>query len=311
MVKVEYMKDVELREWYWEVVCNIMNKKKKKNKSTPQDDLEKIWVKRLTDNKVLYDIIFEELSVLVLKYEWIKEYVDKCGKNDYVMGNNIISKYINGKMLSKEIRFALMEKMNVRVCPYCNQQYVYAIRYNKHDGQYLGDLDHVMPKQAYPLFALSLWNLVPSCKSCNQLFKRNHKKEILSPIEEGFDEDCILRIKYHSVNAIKGSSLDFDVEWNINDCTDKRKKKQKMANNIDVFKLNDLYKEHKREIRSILWKKAICSNKAYQNSLNSIIKSLSGGEMKIEDFLYGMNISERKFSEQPHSKMIYDIVKYN
>lgn len=34
----------------------------------------------------------------------------------------------------------------------------------------------------------------------------------------------------------------FDVKWEINDCTDK--KKDKIENNIDVFKLNELYEAH-------------------------------------------------------------------
>lgn len=308
MVKVGYMKDVKLREWYWETVSGIMNKKKN---PVPRTCLENLWAERLTDREILYDIIFEEPAVLFLKYEWIKKYADRRKGSACAVENEIISQYIHGDMLSKEDRFALMEKMNVRVCPYCNQQYVYAVRFDDDkDGRYLGDLDHVMPKKAFPLFALSLWNLVPACKSCNQLFKRNQKKEILSPIASGFGSDCVFRIEYHSVGAIQGASLDFDAEWKISSAAESSKK-QKIENNMDVFKLNELYKGHKREIQLILWKKAVCSNKAYQESLKSMVKSIRGGSLEMEHFLYGMDLSERKFGEQPHAKMVHDIVKYN
>lgn len=308
MVKVEYMKDQKVREWYWKTIRNMLGKKRK---PSPKNKLEKIWAERLSDCKIMYDIIFEELSVLVLKYEWIKEYVDKCKKNDYVAGNNIISQYINADMLSKEIRLELIERMGVRVCPYCNQQYIYAIRFYGDDGRYLGDLDHVLPKKAYPLFALSLWNLIPACKSCNQLFKRDQQKEILSPIEAGFGEDCILKIKYRSINAIKGASQEFEVKWEISDGNDQSKRKQKIANNIDVFKLNELYEGHKSEIQLILWKKAVYSNKVYQNSIKRMLNVISGGKLEMENFLFGIDLSKQKFGEQPHAKMIYDIVKYN
>ena len=73
MVKVEYLKDQKVREWYWKTIRNMLGKKRK---PSPKNKLEKIWAERLSDCKIMYDIIFEELSVLVLKYEWIKEYVD-------------------------------------------------------------------------------------------------------------------------------------------------------------------------------------------------------------------------------------------
>lgn len=302
------MKDIKLREWYWKTIKNIIDKKRK---PSPKEDFEIIWTERLSDNKIIYDIIFEELSVLVLKYKWMKEYVNKCKNNDFAKVNNIISQYMNADILSKEIRFALMEKMGVRVCPYCNQQYIYAIRFGGKDGRYLGDLDHVMPKKAYPLFALSLWNLIPACKSCNQLFKRDQQTEILSPIEAGFDEDCVFKIQYRSISAMKGASQEFDVKWEIRDGNDKSEKKQKIANNIDVFKLNELYEGHKGEIQLILWKKAIYSNKVYQDSIENTIELISKGERQAEKFVYGIELSERKFGEQPHAKMIHDIVKYN
>ena len=305
MIKVEYLDDVVLREWYWEHVKYIIGRNKKKSL---RNALEKIWAERLTDLDILYDIIFEELSVLVLRYKWIGDYVEKCNQNDSDQENNIIMHYIDEKKLTAKIRVELMDRMNVRVCPYCNQQYIYMI-HGRDTVRYLGDLDHVMPKKRYPLFALSLWNLVPACKSCNQIFKGKKQKEILSPLEDGFGEDCIFRIKYHNVEAIRGASTDFDVEWS--NCAKDIEKKNKITNNIDVFQLNEIYKVHKREIQLILWKKAVFSNIVYRKSINSIIKSVDNGGLEMEMLLYGMDLSEDKLGEQPHAKMTHDLIKYN
>lgn len=196
--------------------------------------------------------------------------------------------------------------MNVWVCPYCNQQYVYAVHF-ENDGRYLGDLDHVIPKSEYPLFALSLWNLVPACKSCNQVFKSRHKEEILSPVEDGFGEDCIFKINFHSIDAIKSASLDFDVEWDNR--AEKTEKKNKIGNNIALFKLNKIYGVHKREIQFILWKKYIYSNKQYLDSFRSMVSDI--GKIRMDEFCYGIDLSEEKLGEHPHAKMIHDIVKYN
>lgn len=64
----------------------------------------------------------------------------------------------------------------MRVCPYCGLEYVDVLD----DGRYLGDLDHVYPKSICTLFSLSIWNLIPSCKKCNQSLKRNNRKNFKS-----------------------------------------------------------------------------------------------------------------------------------
>ena len=148
------MKDVDLRDWYWTLIEPKINNKKKQN---VLKGLKTEWSDRLTDRKILYDIIFEELPLLVIKYEWVEDYLKNCRNSDYDKENAIITKYINSKILSPKIRRGLMVKMNVKVCPYCNQQYVYALQMYKDGGRYMGDLDHVLPKKEYPLFALSLW----------------------------------------------------------------------------------------------------------------------------------------------------------
>ena len=86
--------------------------------------------------------------------------------------NKIISNIFDYTFIDTSFRRELFKKMDVKVCPYCNQDYIQTTA----DGRYLGDLDHVLPKKIYALFSMSLWNLVPSCKACNQTLKKiTHK----------------------------------------------------------------------------------------------------------------------------------------
>jgi len=53
------------------------------------------------------------------------------------------------------------------------------------------ELDHFLPKHKYPLFSMSAYNLVPSCKICNQSLKGEiefNYEEFYSPFEEGIEE---------------------------------------------------------------------------------------------------------------------------
>lgn len=61
--------------------------------------------------------------------------------------------------------------LNVKTCPYCNMQYtLYARAYEdekKIDEIAKFQFDHFYDKASYPMLSMSLYNLIPSCASCN------------------------------------------------------------------------------------------------------------------------------------------------
>ena len=68
----------------------------------------------------------------------------------------------------------LARNLHIDVCPYCNRNYI-----NQKKGT---TLDHFFPKSLYPLVAISFYNLIPSCYSCNT-FKSNTDIEIPNPYQ--------------------------------------------------------------------------------------------------------------------------------
>lgn len=59
-------------------------------------------------------------------------------------------------------------------CPYCNETTMRIVPVsdeNKIDQKMLFDIDHFYSKKRYPYLALSFYNHIPSCRSCNQTFK--------------------------------------------------------------------------------------------------------------------------------------------
>lgn len=70
----------------------------------------------------------------------------------------------------------------IRHCPYCNADTLYAFTFIKKRANENGDvreklsfarsaLDHFYPCNAYPILAITISNLVPSCTRCNSRFK--------------------------------------------------------------------------------------------------------------------------------------------
>lgn len=60
-------------------------------------------------------------------------------------------------------------------CPYCNENSARIIRVERPGDEesiiMLYDIDHFYPKHMFPYLALSFYNHIPSCKTCNQTFK--------------------------------------------------------------------------------------------------------------------------------------------
>lgn len=220
--------------------------------------------------------------------------------------NNELSKYFDYNYIPAKTRKELYKKFNISVCPYCNRQYINS--YGDYDtGGYLGDLDHIKPKSLYQLYSMSLWNLIPACKPCNQLFKKSTILQILNPTTRGFDDDVILTLQCHDINSIIGHGDNFDLYWDIvGDVDDKTR--LKMMNNINLFRLNDVYNANRSDFRMLLKKKSLLS-KAYEKSL---LRFNLFSELQIDERLwYGDVFDRKKHQNQMLAKAIYDIIEFN
>ena len=62
----------------------------------------------------------------------------------------------------------LAKRLNIKACPYCNSQFTLLVgrKDKKYDKGF--HFDHYFPRSKYPYLAISLYNLIPSCASCNQ-----------------------------------------------------------------------------------------------------------------------------------------------
>ena len=130
--------------------------------------------------------------------------------------------------------YSLCEKLDVRICPYCNQQFTFTI--NRDDVEIMRpELDHYFPKVDYPMFALSIYNLVPSCHGCNSIVKGARKMKLTEHFHPYIDEDKAFSFKYDIEEINDTIKTDIRFEYGGN---------SKAKDTCDFFKLDKIYSEH-------------------------------------------------------------------
>lgn len=192
---------------------------------------------------------------------FIKVYLKKI--NDIDLDNQSINT-MNYNLYKNKIDLDILEwsayhfvlQLGLKVCPYCNRQYITPLYSG--NGKVRGDLDHFYPKSKYPYFAMSIYNLVPCCKSCNSSLKGDIEfsyEENINP----YDIDMNNYIKFNyipkSLDSFYGNE---EVIITIDEIYDDTNDIQvKCNNNLEIFKIKELYQYHEDIVRSLIKKKII------------------------------------------------------
>ena len=101
-------------------------------------------------------------------------------------------------------------------CPYCNDNPVRVVginRFSSLDEKKLAllDLDHFYPKSQNPFFAVSFFNLIPSCHDCNSAIKGDKSFSIethINPYEEAFDNIYTFKLSLTSQLGVPQNKID-------------------------------------------------------------------------------------------------------
>lgn len=88
-----------------------------------------------------------------------------------------------------------LNNLGIRICPYCNRTFILntVVKMGLQEEATEGtthirhaQIDHIFPKSKVPLFALSFFNLIPICQSCN--FIKSNKILSYNPYKQRKDE---------------------------------------------------------------------------------------------------------------------------
>jgi hypothetical protein len=169
-------------------------------------------------------------------------------------------------------------------------------------------LDHILPQKTHKFYSLCLYNLVPSCYSCNSKFKGsinfkiNNKLKNISPTSSSYSlsKDFRFRIFYPNIkfNNIKNVS-EFVLDRKI------LRNKAHLDSYFEMFKIGGRYTYQKSQILPLI-----------QNKVNyppSKVRELSrqtGFSIKeVNKMIFGKELFDNDLSNQPMIKLKRDIAK--
>ena len=188
--------------------------------------------------------------------------------------------------------YIFVQILDLKTCPYCNRNYTFVV--NDENGKLRPEIDHFYPKSIYPFLAMSFYNLIPSCSICNHTKSNKVEENLENPYEIKEDSYKFTyipnSIEFSVVEKEKYDFDSFEIELKGNE------------SNIELFKLKELYKQHKDVVLELLIKKAY-----YPQSYINELSTFGFSQDEIYRYLFSNYNQDDDFHKRPLSKLIRDI----
>ncbi len=214
-------------------------------------------------------------------------------KDVYKTYHDLYDGVANSSRKGVTMRVALVRAQEITVCPYCNHDFI-GSRGDKNSG---AELDHFYPRSEYPFFALSLYNLVPSCGKCNRPKSSAVNKKLISPFDERINWEKASKFVYHPNNS----------------ANDKIKiQSKKLTENISKMKIAEAYWLHEEEAQAIYDKRKQFPDsyiKEITDLLNSPTSNIRTSRSQVRDIIFGPEIKQEEFGKIPLGKMKHDLME--
>ncbi|MGC9298988.1 HNH endonuclease [Bacillus cereus] len=163
--------------------------------------------------------------------------------------------------------YELCKELNINVCPYCNRMYTYTV-VNQGENITRPELDHYFPRSKFPIFSLSFFNLIPSCKICNSSIKKDEYLEItkyLHPYMDSLNSAYKFDFLSLDLDAMEGKNKNNKIFINRNGFTDEKSDKF-----LDKFLIEQIYEQH-RDIIPKYIKKHKCYPDSTMEELSKLL----------------------------------------
>ncbi len=196
-------------------------------------------------------------------------------------------------------KYEFIKNIGLGTCPYCNRSYIYTLDRNTNIKP---EIDHFYPKDLYPILALSYYNLIPSCPTCNGLGAKSNKDTYRLNLKSPYlieSDDFKFNFKIKTLNILNPlTNIDKDsVEIFL---------ENQILNHSNVFGLEELYKEHSDIVIELYIKAKHQYVRKYVDYLRSY-NGLTFSEDEIYRLITSGYNSEDEYHKRPLSKLIKDI----
>ena len=280
-------------------------------------------------NKLLpwqYGVVIQRMES-ILKPEYLNAAV-KRDKADPFSFADLIIKAMDYKGVRENVfpDYVRNDALGIKTCVYCNAQFAVTVETEpaltpamiKKRGKKRGrkpqprpailranyELDHNLPKSAYPYLCTNFYNLIPCCSSCNK-----HKSKLptdftlyakdgddLEPLYFELPADDLLKFQLRHVFSGLHVELHDRGDGTLAEEFNKR------------FAIDAVYKEHSEEIRELLWRHKIYSSSGIA-ALKDGFKELFQDGFDIDRFLLGTYADAKDVFKRPLTIMKQDVMK--
>ena len=263
------------------------------------------------------------LNIMKDEFSFLKDY--KGLLDNFIDKEPRLAEYLKKSYdkIDSELRKKIIDLKNISVCPYCNRNYINSTHKMLHcnncnqdlfvidevekecpgckqeiNGQTkvvnTAQLDHFFPKDSYPLFAVSFYNLIPSCYSCNHV--KSNKGLEYSPYDTSFPFDDI------KFTYVPKSVDDIEIKIDSHDSDFKK--------GIRILGIEELYQSHVDVVNELIWKKEVYTD-SYREGLSEILNqtNLELSKSEVNRFITGHYTDKENYGKRPLSKMVTDISK--
>ena len=322
MIKLNYLNYLKVEGFdYKEKYFNDLNKIRFITPSESIDQRYKRYLKSGTFREIfmnykLKDIILAnelELNSIIADIDSKFSRLTKRKKTNLISKIESLFKYSN-KFQSSVLTPFFTENFNFRTCFYCNKDFITNFRKTRTKLVSTFQLDHFFDKDTYPYLALSFYNLIPSCPTCNSSKVKGSKNTYTEDSNMGTfeNESCIIpnSNNFNFENRVK-FKIFLDVSCKNLQIKDKEdidiQLKERFSNDyekyIEIFKLNERYKTHKDIVLEMITKA-----EHYPESRLKELQNLTGIPFQqIKKDIFNLIDENEDLSQKPFSKLIKDI----
>ena len=150
---------------------------------------------------------------------------------------NAFESIFNYSALSANIGHDIIDEWKIDVCLYCNNEPIQTLGKRK---KIRTDLDHFYPQTKFPFLAVTLSNLIPSGKVCNQSYKKsNDMLSYAHPFILGVDRPRVFHLAYNIGEPIEEDNFEVKII----------KQNNKIDINLDGFEIEHNY-NNSNELKS-------------------------------------------------------------
>lgn len=192
--------------------------------------------------------------------------------------------------------YTLFKKMGISVCPYCEHEFIDIVLKDGQERRTM-EFDHFYPKgdHEYPGLAMCFFNLIPSCKPCNQL-------KMDSPTAASPYDPAIEQMTWIYPNLDIGANME---RVSVDQCKPLLHATGGMVVNDNSLGLEQKYANMASEVHRLLKNK----QQFPEEKLEEMEDMGFGNKDDLRRGIFGTPKDEARWHEL-HTKMKYDLIGY-